>query len=125
VALNARGVRVLTASGDDLTETSDPFKIAMRQIAGAFAQLEKARLVAKLRAARDRKRETGAKVEGRKSHRETNPEMVDLARRLHRYPRNGARRSLRQVAAELASAGFVGRSGRPFAPMSIKRMIEQ
>jgi hypothetical protein len=41
IALIERGVRVLTSSGDDLTETSDPFKIAMRQIAGVFAQLEK------------------------------------------------------------------------------------
>jgi DNA invertase Pin-like site-specific DNA recombinase len=52
LALIERGVRVLTASGDDLTNTDDPFKIAMRQIAGAFAQLEKARLVSKLKGAR-------------------------------------------------------------------------
>jgi DNA invertase Pin-like site-specific DNA recombinase len=45
-------MRVLTASGDDLTNTDDPMNVAMRQIAGAFAQLEKARLVAKLKAAR-------------------------------------------------------------------------
>ena len=45
IALIERGVRVLTASGDDLTATEDPFKIAMRQIAGVFAQPEKARLV--------------------------------------------------------------------------------
>ena len=38
----------------------------MRQIAAAFAQLEKARLVKKLKAARDRKRAAGEKVEGRK-----------------------------------------------------------
>jgi hypothetical protein len=31
---------------DDLSETNDPMKVAMRQIAGTFAQLEKARLVA-------------------------------------------------------------------------------
>jgi hypothetical protein len=36
VALIERGVRVLTSSGDDLTETSDPFKIVMRQIAGVY-----------------------------------------------------------------------------------------
>src|SRR5688500_7744989 len=47
-ALIGRGVRVLTAPGDDLTNTDDPFKVAVRQIAGAFAQLEKARLVGKL-----------------------------------------------------------------------------
>jgi DNA invertase Pin-like site-specific DNA recombinase len=34
LALIGRGVRVLTASGDDLTNTDDPFKVAMHQIAG-------------------------------------------------------------------------------------------
>jgi Resolvase, N terminal domain len=33
-----RGVRVLTANGDDLTDTSDPSRVMMRQIAGSFAQ---------------------------------------------------------------------------------------
>jgi DNA invertase Pin-like site-specific DNA recombinase len=85
IALIERGVRVLTASGDDLTETDDPFKVAMRQIAGVFAQLEKARLVGKLKAARDRKRAPGVKVEGRKSYaeidaREHEGRMISLAR---------------------------------------------
>ena len=53
-------MKVLTATGDDLTNTEDPFKVAMRQIASAFVQLEKARLVFKLRAARERKRKTRA-----------------------------------------------------------------
>ena len=39
----------------------------MRQIAGVFFQLEKTRLVKKLKAARDRRRATGARVEGRRS----------------------------------------------------------
>src|SRR5262249_42512959 len=49
IALIKRGVRVLTANGDDLTDTSDPSRVMMRQIAGAFAEYEKARLVAKLK----------------------------------------------------------------------------
>jgi DNA invertase Pin-like site-specific DNA recombinase len=68
MALIERGIRELTSPGDDLTETNDLFKIAMRQIAGVFAQREKARLVAKLKAARRRKRATGVKVEGRKTY---------------------------------------------------------
>src|SRR5437016_739137 len=48
LALINRGVRVLTANGDDLTDNSDPSRTMMRQIAGAFHQYEKARLVAKL-----------------------------------------------------------------------------
>ena len=61
------GMRVLTANGDDLTVTDDHMKVAMRQIAGTFAQLEKGRLIAKLKAARDRKREAHGKCEGRRA----------------------------------------------------------
>jgi DNA invertase Pin-like site-specific DNA recombinase len=57
LALIRRGVTVLTASGDDLTDGSDPSRTMMQQIAGGFAQYEKARLVAKLKATRDRRRE--------------------------------------------------------------------
>ena len=40
----------------------------MRQIAGAFAEYEKARLVSKLRHARERVRQEKGKCEGRKPH---------------------------------------------------------
>src|SRR4029077_20119819 len=56
IALAQRGVRVLTANGDELTDSSDPSRKMMRQIAGAFAEYEKARLIVKLRHARDRVR---------------------------------------------------------------------
>lgn len=43
----------------------------MRQVAGAFAEYEKGRLIAKLRSGRERKRkDTGKKVGGRKLHAE-------------------------------------------------------
>jgi hypothetical protein len=48
---------------------------------------------------------------------------VRLAKRLHRYPINGRRRSLRDVAKALASAGFVSTSGKPFGAAAIARMI--
>jgi integrase len=51
----------------------------MRQIAGAFAEYEKARLVSKLRAARERKRKIAGKCEGRKSWAEINPILVQEA----------------------------------------------
>jgi len=54
------GHRLLTASGDDLTDSDDLGRKMMRQVAGAFMEYEKGRLVAKLRGARERKRkETG------------------------------------------------------------------
>src|SRR3954464_1683516 len=70
LVLIQRGVTVLTAGGEDLTQTDAPMKKAMRQIAGVFAELEKARLVSKLRSARERKRLEVGKCEGRKSHAE-------------------------------------------------------
>ena len=83
--LISRGVRLLTANGDDLTASDDPSRKMMRQIAGAFAQYEKARLVHKLRHARERKKEATGKCEGRKSHKELRPEVVKEAKRLRRH----------------------------------------
>ena len=83
--LAKRGVRLLTASGDDLTDSDDLGRKMMRQVAGAFAEYEKGRLVAKLRSGRERKRkDTGKKVGGRKSHAELWPEVVAEAKRLRR-----------------------------------------
>ena len=45
--------RATDGLGDDLTASDDPTRKMMRQIAGAFAEYEKARLVSKLRHARD------------------------------------------------------------------------
>ncbi len=123
IALIKRGVRVLTAGGDDLTESADPSRVMMRQIAGSFAQYEKTRLVAKLKAARERKRASGAKVEGRRSHAELNPDMVALARRLRRKRPKGGRRSLRNIAAELAERGFLNQRGAPFSAASVASML--
>jgi hypothetical protein len=41
-------------------------------------------MVSKLKSARDRKRATGVKVEGRKALAETSPDAVRLAKRLRR-----------------------------------------
>lgn len=120
-----RKTRVLTKSGDDLTETDDEMKIAMRQIAMAFAQLEKTRLVKKLKAARDRKSaELGRRIEGKKGYAETNPELVREAKRLARKnPRTGKARSLRDVAAELATAGFKTEKGNTFSAGQVRRLL--
>src|SRR5215212_2401206 len=117
VALQTRGVTVWSARGEmNLTETDDEFKVAMRQIAAVFAELEKKRLVKKLKAARDRKRATGAKVEGRKSHAEGRPEIAARAKKLRRYDKL----SLRGIAVQLAEEGFATASGRPLQVSSIK-----
>lgn len=123
LALMARGVRVLTANGDDLTDNTDPSRTMMRQIAGAFHQYEKARLVAKLKAARDRKRSTGAgRAQGRKTLAERDPKLVQEAKRLRG---TGIRpdRSLREIAVELEKLGFVNARRLMFSASSVASML--
>jgi hypothetical protein len=93
-------------------------KVAMRQIAGTFAQLEKARLVAKLRAARDRKREATGRCEGRKSYAIAMPATVMLAKELR-----SSGMSYRKIAAELATRGHVTGSGRQHGAAAIQKML--
>src|SRR5258708_17052646 len=128
MALITRDVRVLTADGDDLTDSSDPSRKMMRQIAGAFHEYEKARLVAKLKAAGDRKRAaTGGKVEGRKSWSDNlKPEHAqELARKAQalRKLTKSDTRSLRAIAAELAKQGHLNKAGKLFSPSVIKSML--
>jgi DNA invertase Pin-like site-specific DNA recombinase len=126
-ALQQRGVQVYTASGDELTATDDPSKVMVRQMMAAFAQFEKTRLVAKLAAARKRKREMIGKCEGRKGHAELRPDVVRLVKELRRAgagrkPKSGVP-SLRAIAAELAAHGHLNDRGRPYNPKSIAAML--
>jgi DNA invertase Pin-like site-specific DNA recombinase len=120
------GVRVMTSRGDDLTDSDDEMRVAMRQIVGVFSQLEKTRLVKKLKAARDRKKASGkGRYTGRKSHAEKHPDVVAAAKRLYRAnPKTGERRSLRDISAALEGLGFLNEFGKPYHPQSIQRMIE-
>ena len=97
----------------------------MRQVAGAFMEYEKGRRVAKLRGARDRRRKkTGKKVGGRKSHAELWPEVVAEARRLRKGKGKGGRLSYREISARLKDAGYRNERGQPFNPQSVRAMIE-
>lgn len=123
--LRDRGIELIAADSPASFLEDGPTAILIRQILGAVSQFEKATIVGKLRGARERKKAVAGKCEGRKSHAETNPELVALARRLRRKsPATGKRRSLRDVSAELASQGFMNANGRPYAAASIKSMLE-
>jgi hypothetical protein len=51
-------------------------------------------------------REATGKCEGRKSYAERSPDLVQAAKRLHRRSPRGHRRSLREIASELAIMGY-------------------
>ena len=124
--LRERGVRLLSAAdGQDLTEETDEMTEGMVTIMAVFAQIEKKRLVKKLRAARDRKSfHQGRRIEGRKGYRETKPELVRAAKRLVHGNRK-ERLSLRGISSRLAEMGYVTGKGTPFSAAQVKRLLER
>lgn len=126
--LKARGIDLIAVDSPDSFVGDTPTATLIRQVLGAVSEFEKAMLVEKLKGARERKRrETGKKVGGRKNYGEMEggSEMIALAKKLHRYPVNGKRRSLNEIAEELAKAGYLSSAGKPFARIAISRMLER
>ena len=75
--LKAKGLALIAASAPTHFTEDTPTAVLVRQVLGAVAEFDKTTLVAKLAAARQRKRiATGQKVEGRKSHAEDRPEVT-------------------------------------------------
>jgi hypothetical protein len=79
--------------------------------------------VAKLRGARERVRATEGKCEGRKSYVERDPELEAQAKRLHRRSPKGHRRSLREIACELAALGYVNKRGWPRSASCVRSIF--
>ena len=121
--LKAQGIALVPASAPDFFTDDTPTAVLVRQVLGAIAQFDKASTVAKLAAARKRKREATGKCEGRKSLAELHPDAVALARRLRRRRPKGGQRSLREISAELGAAGHVNERGKPYNPKSIAAML--
>src|SRR5215510_4272171 len=92
--------RIPSSAPDFFTEET-PTAVLVRQVLGAIAQFEKASSVAKLAAARKRKREREGRCEGRRSLSETRPELVALARKLRRRRPKAGQLSLRDISKEL------------------------
>jgi DNA invertase Pin-like site-specific DNA recombinase len=122
--LRDAGITLIAADSPEAFLDDTPTAVMIRQILGSVSQFEKAMMVSKLRGARERKkRETGRKVEGRKSHLEARPDVVALAKRLARKKPKGGQLSLRAVSAAMAAQGFVNERGAPFHPQSIAEML--
>lgn len=122
--LRERGIELIPVDSPQHFAEETPTAVMVRQILGAVSQFEKAMLVARLKGARDRKRAAKGKCGGRKSHAEAHPDVVKLARGL-RWANKRMRetRTLREISAELAKAGHLARSGKPYGPSAILSML--
>jgi DNA invertase Pin-like site-specific DNA recombinase len=116
--LKSLGISLIPATAPDFFTEDTPTAVLVRQVLGAIAQFEKTSLVAKLKAARDRKKAATGKCGGRKSYREARPEVVTLAKELR-----GRRMSLRKISAELAGRGYTTASGKPYVASAVQAML--
>jgi len=116
--LKGLGVTLIPATAPDFFTEDTPTAVLVRQVLGAIAQFEKTSLVAKLKAARDRKKAATGKCGGRKTYAEARPDVVLLAKQMHD---DGV--SLRRISAELAARGYVTAGGKPYVASAVRAML--
>jgi len=110
---------LISASEPDLL-SDDPSRVLMRQMLGAFFQYEKTLLVAKLRGARQRKRASSGRCEGRKRYGTTAAEQ-EVVTRIVRLRTDGM--TISGIADKLNSDGIKPRSGQRWYPTSVQRIL--
>ncbi|HMH29048.1 MAG TPA: recombinase family protein [Steroidobacteraceae bacterium] len=122
--LKSKGIALIPVDAPDHFKDETPTATMVRSILGAVSQFEKEALVLKLRKARDRVRSETGRCEG-------NPNWIKGANKLIPAAHVKAARkakarglSLRGVAADLAGAGFLNQSGKPYAAQSVKHMLQ-
>jgi DNA invertase Pin-like site-specific DNA recombinase len=121
IALIKRDVKLYTANGEELTDTTDPMRKMFRQITGSFHEYEKDRLVRKLRAARDRKAgATGKRVEGRKSVATRRPEVGYAVKEMR-----GRGMTLRAITDALEARGVLTTKQTPFQLAQVARIVRE
>jgi DNA invertase Pin-like site-specific DNA recombinase len=118
--LQRLNVTLIAADAPEGFLDDTPTAKMVRQILGVVSEFEKAMVVAKLKAARDRKRAAEGKCEGRKSYAEANPDLVAAARAL---AKQGL--SLRKISAELLLQGRVTVTGKPYSASSVQSMLRE
>ena len=97
---------------------------ALIQIQSVFSELEKSRLVSKLRRARDAKKEATGKCEGRKAfgEKEGESEVLELMRSLRRK-REGKHMSFARIADELNARQVPTRTGARWHTTTVQNIL--
>ncbi len=127
-AATSAGARLVSASGEGNGDS--PADAFMRTVIDGAAAYERGLIRARTKAALQAKRAKGERVGAVPFGYQLAADGVHLEpveveqRTLTRARQLGAEgRSLRAVAAQLASEGHVSRTGRPFAAMQVARML--
>ena len=122
------GVKVIEAEGgNDLSagDNDNPTAKLVRQILAAVSEFDKTSIVLKLKAARVRARREKGRCEGRKGfgEREGESATLEMIRALRRKPKGGQRKSFAYIAQKLNDDGVATRTGKPWHPEVIRRLL--
>jgi len=117
--LQKDGFTLVSVQEPDLM-SSDPARIAFRQMMGVFAEYDKSQIVLKLRGARLRKRAKEGRCEGRKpyGYYDGEPEVIAHLKAL-RVTGMGFDR----IAAQLNAEGLKTRTGAPWHGVVVNRIL--
>ena len=118
-----KGFKLISVlEGPDLM-ADDPSRKLIRQVFGSIAEYEKAMLVQKLRASRERIREKEGKCEGRKGYRETEDGQIIIQRigQLRKKPRHRKRKTWQEVADILNAEGIKTLEGHTWTLQRVER----
>jgi DNA invertase Pin-like site-specific DNA recombinase len=118
--LRDAGITLIAADAPNSFLDDTPTSAFIRQVLAAVQELDRAMIVSKLKGARQRKRATGVKVEGRKSYAEADRSRAAVER-AKALKAEGL--TLRQVAERLASEGHMTSAGTPYQFTAVGRMI--
>jgi site-specific DNA recombinase len=119
-------IRLLTEKGFELISVSEPdlnsndmYRVAMRQIMGVFAELDRKSIVFKLRAARQRKKAATGRCEGRMPYgfREGEQAIINRIKAERAQGRN-----YEQISRDLNSEGVKPRTGKWY-PANVRKIV--
>jgi DNA invertase Pin-like site-specific DNA recombinase len=119
--LKSRGITLISVAEPDLC-SDDPTRTLLRQIVGAVAEYDKQTIVAKLRAARSRKRAQLGRCEGAKPYGVRPGEAAGLAR-IHTMHAGGA--SFQAITEALNAEGLAPRRGLRWHPHAVARIAKR
>ena len=123
------GAKVIAADGGvELTVSDDdPTRKLIRQVLGAVSEFDKGVTVLKLRAARDRKRRTEGRCEGRKPYgtRPGEQKVVNRIHQLRRKPKLRKRMSVAKIADVLNKEGWPTRMGGQWKPGTVWQILRR
>ena len=123
-----KGITLINAmTGQDCTSPSDPMSLAMIQVQGAFAELDKNLLIRKLKKGRLAKKEKTGACEGRKpfGFYPGEDEIIKRIKKLHRKAQGEKRLGPYQIASMLNKENLPTRKGTPWHGATVRRIIER